>query len=109
MLRFSHMRSPIRFPATLLLLSVWTSLACAAFGQSSPIRLSVDATDASKGILHARLRIPVRPGPLTLVYPKWIPGEHGPTGPITDLAGLKFSIASASLTWERDAEDMFAF
>jgi predicted metalloprotease with PDZ domain len=71
--------------------------------------LSVDATDASKGILHARLRIPVRPGALTLVYPKWIPGEHGPTGPITDLAGLKFSIAGAPLAWERDAEDMFAF
>jgi predicted metalloprotease with PDZ domain len=71
--------------------------------------LSVDGTDAPKGILHARLNIPAQPGPLTLVYPKWIPGEHGPTGPITDLAGLEFSAAGAPVKWERDAEDMFAF
>ncbi|HXS68610.1 MAG TPA: M61 family peptidase, partial [Candidatus Polarisedimenticolia bacterium] len=47
-------------------------------------------------------------GPLTLVYPKWIPGEHGPTGPITDLTGLKISADGKSIPWRRDAEDNYA-
>ncbi len=49
---------------------------------SSPITLSVDLTDAPRKILHATEVMPVTAGPLTVVYPKWIPGEHGPTGPI---------------------------
>src|SRR6266540_4009360 len=49
-----------------------------------PIKLSVDITEAPRKILHARLAIPTKAGPQTLFYPKWIPGEHGPTGPITD-------------------------
>jgi predicted metalloprotease with PDZ domain len=73
-----------------------------------PIRLSVDATEAPRRILHARLEIPVRPGDLTLYYPKWIPGEHGPTGPLVDLAGLRLVAGGRPITWERDAVDMFA-
>jgi predicted metalloprotease with PDZ domain len=75
----------------------------------APIEIAVDATDAPRKILHARLTIPVKPGPLTLFYPKWIPGEHGPTGPITDLAGLKFTVAGKTVAWRRDDVDMFAF
>src|SRR5258705_4112204 len=56
-----------------------------------PVIISIDVTEAPRKILHARLTIPTKPGPLTLVYPKWIPGEHGSTGSITDLAGLKFT------------------
>ncbi len=74
-----------------------------------PIRLTVDATGAPRRILHARLEIPVRPGPLTLVYPRWIPGNHSPSGPIADLAGLRLSANGRPLAWERDAVDMFAF
>lgn len=84
-------------------------LAASAFAQNKPITLSVDATDTARQILHARLRIPASPGPLTLVYPKWIPGEHGPTGPITDLVGLKMSAAGKPVEWHRDVEDMYAF
>jgi hypothetical protein len=68
-----------------------------AFSEPAPIWLSVDASDAARNILHSRLVIPARPGRLTLVYPKWIPGEHGPTGPIVDLAGLKISAAGMKL------------
>ena len=49
-----------------------------------PIELSVDATDVTKRLVHAKLTMPVSPGTARLAYPKWIPGEHGPTGPITD-------------------------
>src|SRR5271170_2797918 len=81
-----------------------------AFGADAPmITLSVDASDAPRKMFHAQLRIPAKPGPLTLYYPKWIPGEHGPTGPITDLTGLKFTAHGKLLTWRRDLLDGFTF
>jgi predicted metalloprotease with PDZ domain len=73
------------------------------------ITLSVDATEAPRKLFHARMTMPVSPGPLTLVYPKWIPGEHGPTGPIVDLAGLKLSAGGKTVSWRRDDVDMYAF
>lgn len=75
---------------------------------AAPITLAVDASEAPRKIFHARLVIPARPGPLTLAYPQWIPGEHSPTGPVADLAGVKFSAAGNSLTWRRDLVDMYA-
>jgi predicted metalloprotease with PDZ domain len=73
------------------------------------VALSVDVTEAPRKLFHARMTIPAAPGALTLVYPKWIPGEHGPTGPITDLVGLKFTAAGKTLQWQRDPVDMYAF
>src|SRR6266480_8133144 len=81
----------------------------AARSTQGSITIDVDATEALRKILHARLTIPTKPGPLTLLYPKWIPGEHGPTGPITDLAGLKIAAAKKSVPWRRDDIDMYAF
>src|SRR5207249_11861091 len=69
----------------------------------------VDATEAPRKILHANLHIPAKPGELTLLYPKWIPGEHGPTGPITDVAGVKIKAGGQTVPWRRDDEDMYAF
>lgn len=80
-----------------------------AAGQIQPIILEVDAREAPRKILHARLTIPVTPGPLTLYYPKWLPGEHGPTGPILNLAGLKLSAGGQTLSWQRDPLEMYAF
>jgi len=76
---------------------------------SAPIRLQVDLTDAPRNILHAEMAIPVKPGPLTLLYPKWIPGEHAPTGPITRLAGIEMQANGKPLPWQRDAVDMYSF
>ena len=73
------------------------------------IMLTVDATETPRKIFHATLTIPASPGTLTLYYPKWIPGEHGPTGPIEDLAGLKFTANGQSLTWRRDLLDGWTF
>jgi len=75
----------------------------------APIKIEVDLREAPRRIFHARLDIPTAAGPLTLVYPQWIPGEHGPTGPIADLAGLKFTAAGKPLPWRRDDVDMYAF
>ncbi len=71
--------------------------------------LSVDLRDVPKHIFHVQMTIPVKGGPLTLVYPKWIQGEHSPTGPIADLAGLKMSCAGKEISWHRDSLDMYAF
>jgi predicted metalloprotease with PDZ domain len=76
---------------------------------ATAITLSVDATEAPRKLFHARMTMPVSPGPLTLVYPKWIPGEHGPTGPIVDLAGLKLTAGGKTIPWRRDEVDMYAF
>ncbi|HEV2500397.1 MAG TPA: M61 family peptidase, partial [Terriglobia bacterium] len=77
--------------------------------QAGMIRLIVDATQAPMHIIHTRMVMPVTPGPLTLYYPKWIPGEHAPDGPIANLVGLKFSANGQPVPWRRDLIDMFAF
>ena len=73
------------------------------------MKLRVDATDAPRHILHASMNIPAKPGPMTLLYPEWIPGEHGPTGPIVDLVGLKFTAGGKAIPWSRDPVNMYAF
>ncbi len=80
-----------------------------AQNSSQPIRLTVDATDAPRRILHAEETIPVSAGAQTLVYPKWIPGEHGPTGPVSDFTGLAITANGQQLAWRRDDMDMYAF
>ena len=71
------------------------------------INISLDATDAPRKIFHAQLTIPATPGTLTLYYPKWIPGEHAPSGPAIDLTGLKFTGNGQLLKWRRDLADNF--
>ena len=90
----------------LWLLAVVTSVAVA---QGTAITLNVDLTDAPRKILHATEVMPVTPGPLTVVYPKWIPGEHGPTGPIENMAGFFITANGQPVKWERDKVDMFAY
>ncbi len=72
------------------------------------LRLFVDATEAPRGIVHGRIEISVKPGPLTLYYPKWIPGEHAPSGPIVELAGPRLTKDGRAVPWERDPLDMYA-
>jgi len=92
-----------------LLLVALVSALMAAGAPAPQITLSVDATDAPRKIFHVRMTIPAKPGSLTLYYPKWIPGEHGPTGPIQDVAGLKFTAGGKTLTWRRDLLDGWTF
>lgn len=71
------------------------------------ITLYVDASSAPRKIFYAKLKIPASTGDLTLYYPKWIPGEHAPDGPVVDLAGLKFFAGGKTLKWRRDLLDGF--
>jgi predicted metalloprotease with PDZ domain len=73
------------------------------------VTIALDATEAPRKILHAKLTIPAKPGPLTLYYPKWIPGEHEPSGPIGNLTGLHFQSNGQELPWRRDLLDAWTF
>jgi predicted metalloprotease with PDZ domain len=96
-----------------LLFGVCPAIALCGFVKAAdsppPITISVDATQVSQRILHAKLVFPVSPGPLTLYYPKWMPADHSPDGPIWNLAGLKFTSGSQEIPWQQDDVDMYAF
>jgi len=77
--------------------------------QAQVAHLDVDLREAPRRIIHAKLVLPAQPGPLTLLYPKWIPGEHEPSGPIRDFVNLRFTAGSREIPWQRDDEEMFAF
>jgi predicted metalloprotease with PDZ domain len=97
-------------PVVCVWISTLVLLAMAApAARAEDISLSVDASQSPRHILHAKLVLPVKPGPLTLYYPKWIPGEHGPDGPVTSLTGLKFEAAGRTIPWKRDQLDVFIF
>lgn len=77
--------------------------------ETQPATLVVDATRAGDGFLAVHERIPAAPGDFTFVYPKWIPGEHGPTGPLNDLAAIRVTANGQPLDWRRDTVEMYAF
>jgi predicted metalloprotease with PDZ domain len=72
------------------------------------ISLDVDLRESARQLFHGHEVIPVKPGPLTLYYPKWIPGEHSPSGPLENLAGLKIVANGKPLAWRRDLKEMWA-
>ncbi|HKT72502.1 MAG TPA: hypothetical protein VJQ47_06400 [Steroidobacteraceae bacterium] len=73
------------------------------------IDLQVDATDVERRIVVVHESIPVKPGPLTLLYPEWLPGTHAPRGPIDALAGLTLTAGGRTLDWLRDPLNVYAF
>jgi len=74
------------------------------------LKLAIDATDPVQAIFRVREIIPVvAPGRLTLLYPQWLPGTHGPSGPIDKLAGLVATANGQPLEWRRDPVEMYAF
>ncbi len=74
------------------------------------ITLHVDASDTSQGIFKVKETIPVaKAGPMVLLYPKWIPGHHSPTGPIDKLAGLRIFAGGKEIPWTRDKVAMEAY
>ena len=73
------------------------------------IRLQVDLTDAPRNIYHARLHLPAHAGEMSLVFPKWIPGNHRPSGPLGALTGIRMQAGGRELAWHRDAIEMYEF
>ena len=85
------------------------SLLSLSLHAQTPVKLKVDATDAARRLIHVQMSMPAKPGAMTLLYPEWIPGEHGPTGPIANLVGLKIQAAGQTIPWKRDSVNMYAF
>lgn len=104
-------RRSLRLCGEILVFILFGGFLFASEAKPSPgvIVIQVDATEAARRIFHAQLTIPVSAGPLTLYYPKWIPGDHSPTGDIANLVGLKFEAGGKPLAWRRDLADMYAF
>ncbi|MCU1227351.1 MAG: glycyl aminopeptidase, partial [Acidobacteria bacterium] len=75
----------------------------------SAATVSVDATDVRHGVFHSHVSMPATAGAMTFVYPKWIPGEHTPTGPLMQMAGLHVRANGQELAWTRDPLEMFSF
>lgn len=74
------------------------------------IALAVDATDLAHRVLRVRQTVPVtQAGRLTLLYPRWLPGTHGPYGDVDRLAGLQVYAGDRRVPWQRDLVDPFAF
>ncbi|HTX42021.1 MAG TPA: hypothetical protein VMD25_09365 [Acidobacteriaceae bacterium] len=97
----------LRFPGLSAILAAAALLSPAAWAQS--ISLTVDTTQTPQKILHVRETLPVHAGALRLYYPKWIPGNHSPSGPIADLTGLKFEANGQTIPWRRDLLDVYTF
>src|SRR5215472_12186442 len=75
----------------------------------APIKVDVDASEATRRLLRMHMEFPVKTGVFTLEYPKWIPGEHAPTGPIEDLVGIRVTAGGQTIPWTRDSVDVYQF
>ncbi len=84
-------------------------LATTAFAQKAPIQITADLSDAPRKLYHADIDIPVKPGIVSLTTPEWIPGNHRPTGPVSDITGVVFTANGKPLTWRRDDTDLYQF
>lgn len=77
--------------------------------QGAPIRITADLTDAPRKLYHADIDFPVTAGALALTTPQWIPGNHRPTGPVSDITGVVFTANGQTLPWRRDDVDLYEF
>jgi predicted metalloprotease with PDZ domain len=91
------------------LAAIFTLAAAALPAQPATITLTVDATEAPLKIIRTHMLVPVKPGRVTFYYPKWIPGEHEPDGPVANVTGLQFTANGEILPWRRDLLDVFTF
>ena len=98
--------------AALLMLVCWLTGCCMlpTFGRAAEqvLQIEVDARDLPRRLLHTRLRIACEPGPLTLWYPKWIPGTHAPCGPVDTVGGLRLTTDEGKvIQWNRDLVELY--
>src|ERR1700733_14711594 len=111
-MRTSHHSESGMKPLTSFL-GAFTLMACtvAVSADVAPgsVALTVRLPNPGQKLLFVDEVMPVKPGPLTLYYPKWIPGDHSPDGSIEDVIGLQFTVGGQRLSWQRDELDKFTF
>jgi predicted metalloprotease with PDZ domain len=94
---------------TLLPLTLFLCAPTLLEAQKTPIQITADLSEAPRKLYHAEVDIPVQPGPVSLTSPKWIPGNHRPTGPVDQITGVVFTANGKVLPWRRDDEDLYQF
>ncbi len=75
----------------------------------APIQIVADLTEAGRKLYHAEIDLPVKAGPVTLITPEWIPGNHRPTGPVEDITGVVFTANGQRLDWRRDDVNLYEY
>jgi predicted metalloprotease with PDZ domain len=83
-------------------------LAAPALTHAADLTVRVDAREVARKHLHTDMTLAVKAGPLTLVFAKWIPGEHGPTGPLETIIGMVIRAGGTPVAWRRDPLDVYA-
>jgi predicted metalloprotease with PDZ domain len=102
--------TPIKLVAVVTMAALLCMSAARTAVAADHMSIAVDARDAPRRLLHADLEIPVRPGPVTLVYPRWgITTYQSPTSVVDNIVGLKIRCGDRALRWKRDLVDPFAF
>jgi predicted metalloprotease with PDZ domain len=106
---------PATMPRNLLaffaitILTIFLTASASGQSQKPPIQITADLSDASRKLFHAEVDLPVTEGPLTVITPKWIPGDHRPTGPVDGITGVVFTANGQTLPWRRDDVDLYEF
>ena len=95
---------------SIVLALLFAGMIFAHSASAATMKASVDATDITRGLLKASTEYRVSSGVFELYYPQWIPGIHGPKGPIENLAEISVSIRNGKrIDWQRDPHDVYKF
>jgi len=99
----------LRFSLSVPTILLLASALLPALAQQAPIQITADLSDAPRKLYHAEIDLPVTAGPLILTSPKWIPGNHRPTGPADAITGVVFTANGQPIPWRRDDVDLYQF
>jgi predicted metalloprotease with PDZ domain len=92
-----------------VVLAAASLLPFSALAQKTPIMITADLSEAPRHLYHAEIDLPVKPGPVTFITPQWIPGNHAPTGPVSQIVGVEFTANGEKLAWRRDDVNLYEF
>jgi predicted metalloprotease with PDZ domain len=100
-----------RGPGLILLAALLAVIGSASSAPAATsLEIALDATDIGRKLVHSVVTITEGEATLPVLYPKWIRGIHGPTGPINNVGGFVVKDATGSpIPWERDYADAYRF
>lgn len=81
--------------------------------KARPMQIVIDLRDLPRKLVHAELTLPLTSTTkdrrkVAIWYPKWVPGSHGPGGPIANIAGLKIEDSQGNLLpWVRTPGEVY--
>jgi predicted metalloprotease with PDZ domain len=79
------------------------------------MQINIDLRDLPRKLVHVEITLPLTPATeedrtVPIWYPKWVPGSHGPGGPIANVAGLKIQDPQGNLLpWVRTPGEVYRF